>query len=78
MDGRIHPWYLPRSFKVTMSLTIIIDRDMMPPFAIPASARKMYSIVALTDKLTARSLSESRTNADMKIFFLPNRSLSLP
>ena len=77
IDPRM-PWYLPLSCNVTTSLTIIMVKLVIPPFATPARPLKMYNIVELTLSPHARSLRLSRSSADTRMFFLPNRSDNRP
>ncbi|KAL1303084.1 hypothetical protein AAFC00_006528 [Neodothiora populina] len=65
------PWYLPRSCRDTMSDTVTMVSDVMPPEATPERPRKTYSIVELTANPHRRSLTESSINADIKITFRP-------
>lgn len=65
------PWYLPRSLRDTVSDTIIMVRDVMPPLATPARPRKTYSMVELTERPHSKSLMERRARAERKMILRP-------
>lgn len=72
------PCHLPRSFSVTMSERIIMERAVIPPLAAPVRPRKTKSMVACWEKPQTSSLTASSTRTDRKTDFLPMPIVSQP
>ena len=72
----IMPCHFPRSFKVTMSETIMAESEAIPPFATPDRPRKTYSIVASRERPQRKSETVRRASAERRTDFLPSLFVS--